>query len=42
MAKYGKGGSGITSTTFSDAICKPKGGTASPAPVNPNSSKKGK
>ena len=39
--KSGKGGSGITDTVFKDAICKPKGGMSSPAPVNPNG-KKGK
>lgn len=37
----GKGGSGIDRTPFKDAIFKPKGGMASPSPVNPNG-KKGK
>ena len=41
--KSGKGGSGITRSTFSDAICKPKGGMSSPSPVAGNPPKgKGK
>jgi hypothetical protein len=38
MAKDSKAG---IRTTFTDAIFKPKGGIASPTPVNPNG-KKGK
>lgn len=35
-----KGKSSEVRTPFKDAVCKPKGGLASPAPVNPNKSGK--
>lgn len=35
-----KKGSGVDRSPFKDAICNPKGGLGSPAPVNPNKSGK--